>query len=83
VNFSHFISLNDNGIQVILYLYFVRSMKYMTLIVAMLIMVYKKENELGFKTAKRRMEIELQELIMAIVVVQSGGDLKRIGLPAT
>jgi hypothetical protein len=73
VNFSHFISLNDNGIQVILY---------MTLIVAMLIMVYKKENELGFKTAKRRMEIELQELIISIVVVQSGGDLKRINLPA-
>ena len=73
VNFSHFISLNDNGIQVILY---------MTLIAAMLIMIYKKENELGFKTAKRRMEIELQELIIAIVVVQSGGDLKKVNLPA-
>ena len=73
VNFSHFISLNDNGIQVILY---------MTLIAAMLIMIYKTENELGFKRAKRRMEIELQELIIAIAVVQSGGDLKMVNLPA-
>jgi len=68
VNFSHFISLNENGIQVILY---------MTLIAAMLIMIYKKENEIGFKTAKRRIEIELQELILAIAVVQTGGDLKK------
>jgi len=73
VNFSHFISLNDNGIQVILY---------MTLIAAMLIMIYKKENGLGFKTAKRRMGIELQELIIAIVVVQTGGDLSKVNLPA-
>jgi len=71
VNFSRFISLNDNGIQVMLY---------MTLIVAMLIMVYKKENEVGFKTAKRRMEIELQELIIAIAVIQSGGDLRKVNL---
>jgi len=68
VNFGHFISLNENGIQVMLY---------MTLIVAMLIMIYKKENNLGFKTAKRRIEIELQQLILAIVVVLTGGDLKK------
>jgi IS4 transposase len=73
VNFSRFISLNENGIQVILY---------MTLIVAMMIMVYKKENEPGFKTAKRRMEIELQELFIAIVTVHIGGDLKNLNLPA-
>jgi transposase len=73
VNFSRFISLNDNGIQVILY---------MTLMVAMLIMIYKKENNLGFKTAKRRMEIELQELIIAIAVVISGGKLEKLDLPA-
>jgi hypothetical protein len=33
----------------------------MTLTVAMMIMIYKKENGLGFKTAKRRMIIEVQE----------------------
>jgi hypothetical protein len=68
VSFNHFISLNENGIQVMLY---------MTLIAAMLIMIYKKENVIGFKTAKRRIEIELQELILAIVVVQTGGDLNK------
>jgi IS4 transposase len=73
VNFSHFISLNENGIRVILY---------MTLIAAMLIMIYKKENETGFKTAKRRIKIELQELITAIAVIASGGDLRKANLPA-
>jgi hypothetical protein len=54
----------------------------MTLIAAMLIMIYKKENETGFKTAKRRMRIELQELILAIAVIESGGNLKWANLPA-
>jgi len=69
VNFSHFIPLNKNGIEVILY---------MTLITAMLIMIYKKENGIGFKTAKRRIKIELQGLIAAIPVVLTGGDLKKL-----
>lgn len=73
LNFSHFLSLNDNGIQVVLY---------MTLITAMLIMIYKKENQLGYKTAVRRIGIEMESLIMAIVVVQSGGDLRKTDLPA-
>jgi len=72
LNFSHFLSLNDNGIQVVLY---------MTLITAMLVMIYKKENEIGYKTAVRRMGIELESLVMAIIVIQSGGDLKKTELP--
>lgn len=72
LNFSHFLSLSDNGIRVILY---------MTLITAMLVMIYKKENELGYKTAIRRIKIELEALVMAIVVIQSGGDLKKTELP--
>jgi len=72
LNFSHFLSLNDNGIQVILY---------MTLITAILVMIYKKENLLGYKTAVRRMGIELESLVMAIIVIQSGGDLKKTDLP--
>ena len=72
LNFSHFLSLNDNGMQVILY---------MTLITAMLVMIYKKENEIGYKTAVRRMGIELESLVMAIIVIQSGGDLKKTELP--
>jgi hypothetical protein len=74
INFSHFLSLNQNGIEVILY---------MTLIVAMMIMIYKKENEIGFKTAKRRMIMEVQEMVMAITALSMGGneeDLKRLGV---
>jgi IS4 transposase len=71
LNFSHFLSLNDNGIQVILY---------MTLITAMMVMIYKKENAVGYKTAVRRMGIELESLVMAIMVIQSGGDLKKTEL---
>jgi hypothetical protein len=72
LNFSHFLSLNDNGIQVVLY---------MTLITAMLVKIYKKENEIGYKTAVRRMSIELESLVMAIIVIQSGGDLRKTELP--
>ncbi len=71
LNFSHFLSLNENGIQVIMY---------MTMITAMLTMIYKKENEIGYKTAVRRMGIELETLVIAIAVVQSGGDLKKVNL---
>lgn len=71
LNFSHFLSLNENGIQVVLY---------MTLITAMLVMIYKRENELGYKTAIRRMGIELEHLVLAIMVIQSGGDLEKTDL---
>jgi len=71
LNFSHFLSLNENGIQVVLY---------MTLITAMLVMIYKKENELGYRTAIRRMGIELEHLVLAIMVIQSGGDVKKTDL---
>lgn len=72
LNFSHFLSLNENGIQVLLY---------MTMITAMLVMIYKKENQIGYKTAIRRMGIELENLIMAVLVLQSGGDLRKVDLP--
>ena len=71
LNFSHFLSLNENGIQVIMY---------MTMITAMLAMIYKKENKIGYKTAIRRMGIELESLVIAIAVVESGGDLKKVGM---
>src|SRR5690554_6033823 len=71
LNFSHFLSLNENDIQVIMY---------MTMITAMLTMIYKKENEIGYKTAVRRMGIELETLTIAIAVVLSGGDLKKVNL---
>jgi transposase len=65
LNVSHLVSLNKNGIQVMLY---------MTLIVAMLILIYKQANELGYKTAKRRFTMEIRNLIIAMFVVECGGD---------
>ena len=65
LNFSHLISVNENGIKIILY---------MTLILAMLILIYKKINDFGFKTAKRRFAMELEYIIDDYMIVQSGGD---------
>jgi hypothetical protein len=65
LNFSHFISVNQNGIQILLY---------MTLILAMLILIYKKTNGWGYKTAKRRFMIELRDIISIMLIEYSGGD---------
>lgn len=61
LNVSQLVSLNKNGIQVILY---------MTLIVAMMLLIYKKANNLGYKTAKRRFAMEIRDLTIAMIVVQ-------------
>jgi IS4 transposase len=65
LNFSHFMSTNENGIKIILY---------MTLILSMLLLIYKRLNNIGYKTAKRRFVIELDELIIAMIVRFCGGD---------
>ena len=65
LNFSHFMSTNENGIKIILY---------MTLILSMLLLIYKRLNNIGYKTAKRRFGIELDELIIAMIVRFCGGD---------
>lgn len=65
LNVSHLVSLNNNGMQVMLY---------MTLIVAMMILIYKKANNIGYKTAKRRFAMEIRDLTIAMIVVQCGGD---------
>jgi IS4 transposase len=65
LNFSHFLSTKINGIKIILY---------MTLILAMLIHIYKKYNNVGYKTAKRRVKMELEELLTIIIVKACGGN---------
>lgn len=65
LNVSHLVSLNKNGMQVMIYV---------TMIVAMLILVYKKANNIGYKTAKRRFSMEIRNLTIALIVVQCGGD---------
>jgi hypothetical protein len=69
LNVSHLVSLSKNGMEVMIY---------MTLIVAMLVLIYKKANNLGYKTAKRRFVMELRELITAIMIVHSGGDPAKV-----
>lgn len=69
LNDSHLVSLSKNGMEVMIY---------MTLIVAMLILIYKKANNLGYKTAKRRFVMELRELITVIMIVLSGGDPDKV-----
>jgi hypothetical protein len=65
LNFTHLISVNENGIKIILY---------MTLILAMLILIYKKINDFGYKTAKRRFAMELEEIIDDYLIQYCGGD---------
>jgi len=65
LNFSHLISVNENGIKIILY---------MTLILAMLILIYKKINDFGYKTAKRRFAMELEYIIDDYMILLSGAD---------
>jgi transposase len=73
LNLSHLISMNANGITIILYI---------TMIAAMLLLVYKKRNQWGYKTAKRRFIIELDQYIIALIVEACGGDSSKwINLP--
>lgn len=65
LNVSHLVSLNKNGIEVMLY---------MTLIVAMLILLYKHANDIGYKTAKRRFKMGIRDLVIAIIVAKCGGN---------
>lgn len=65
LRFSHFISTSINGIKIVLY---------MTLILSMLVLLYKKFNAVGYKTAKRRFYFEVEELYMSIIIKLSGGD---------
>jgi hypothetical protein len=60
LNFKHFMSTNINGIKVILY---------MTLILAMLILMFKKINNIGYKIATRRFYYQLDDLILEMVAV--------------
>lgn len=69
LNLSHLVSLNTNGIQV---------MVYMTMIASMLLLIYKKANNLGYKTAKRRITMELRDMITAILIVFAGGDPDKV-----
>lgn len=66
LNFNHIVCRNENGIKVMLY---------MTMILAILILAYKKTNKIkGFKIAKLKFELELDRLITKEIVILCGGD---------
>ena len=66
---SHLVSRNENGIKVMIY---------MTMILATLIIVYRKKNRMkGFKIPKLSFSIELEnEIIKSIVILCVGDPLK-------
>ena len=65
LRFSHFLSTSDNGIKVILY---------MTIITAMLIMIYKRLNDIGYSEAKFCFKLELADWILELNVALSNGN---------
>ena len=65
LNLSHLVSRTENGIKVMIY---------MTLIVAILIIAYKKLNKLeGYKILKLKFGNELEAQIIKDIVIQCGG----------
>jgi IS4 transposase len=70
LNFTHNFSHNENGTRV---------MMFMVLITAMLILLYKKANNIeGYKIAKLKLIDELQMEIIKEIVVVCGGDPKKM-----
>lgn len=66
LNFKHLVSRTANGIKVMLY---------MTLITAMLLLIYKKINNIkGYKMAKRQFVSELDNEILKIIIIACNGD---------
>ena len=66
LNFSHLLSRTQNGIQVMFYL---------TMIAAMLILVYRKINDLkGFKFVKMKFVDELEGALLREIIILSGGN---------
>ena len=65
LNLSHITSTSPNGMQVMLY---------MTMMTSILVLIYKRLNQVGYKTAVRRIALELNEYIIKLIVRYCGGD---------
>ncbi len=67
LNFSQLVNRNLNGVKVMIY---------MTLILASMIIIYKKKNDLkGYKIVKMKIAQELQNELIKEIVQLSGGDI--------
>lgn len=70
LGFENLISLNENGIKV---------MVFVRLTLAIMLQVYRMANKLeGYKRAKFKFKLELQMQIMNMMVLLSGGDLSKL-----
>ena len=70
LNFSQLVNRNLNGIKVMIYV---------TLILASMIIIYKKKNNLkGFKIVKMKIVKELQNELIKEIVLITGGDISKI-----
>jgi IS4 transposase len=66
LNFSHLINRSENGIKVVLYA---------TMIASILLLVYKKENNLkGYKIMKLRFVQDIEKSIVKDIVFMCGGN---------
>ncbi|MEQ1666381.1 MAG: IS4 family transposase [Bdellovibrionales bacterium] len=73
MNFSHFVSRNENGIKVMFYL---------TMIAAMLILIYRHVNKLfGYKIVKLQFVNELEFSLIKEIVIFCGGDPGKLDYP--
>lgn len=65
LDFSHIISTSANGLQV---------MMYMTMIAAMMVLIYGKASGVGFRTAKTRFDYKVEAMTIAQMALVSGGN---------
>jgi Transposase DDE domain len=72
LNVKHLVSRDDNGMKVMLY---------MTMILAILIIAYKKLNKIkSYKIAKLKFELELENEMIIEIVALCGGDPEKAAL---
>lgn len=65
LDFSHLISTNANGLKV---------MMYMTMIAAMMVLIYGRITGMGFASAKRNFDMDIENIMTAQQIAMSGGD---------
>lgn len=65
LDFSHIISTSANGLKV---------MMYMTMIAAMMVLIYGRVNGIGFRTAKIRFDYKVEAMAIVQTIIASGGN---------
>lgn len=68
LDFSHLISTNANGLKV---------MMYMTMIAAMMVLIYGRISGMGFASAKRNFDMDIENIVTAEQIAISGGDPRK------